>query len=107
MTQSIRMCPVCNDITQIGYGKKTCSSECGRAWVKMSKSEQRARLEWSLLSPAERIDRLKDEVSTNTDSDKPESSILDEPSIGKSGDFPESLKKLLTTSSDEKEGKEE
>lgn len=62
MPTLVRMCPVCEEIGQIGYGKKTCSSECGKKWVMMSKAEQKARLNEASLTDEDRVRRLRDEV---------------------------------------------
>lgn len=63
MPLSERICPVCMELGTIGYGKKTCSSECGRAWVKMSKAEQKTRLLQASKTPEDRANELLNQVT--------------------------------------------
>lgn len=79
MPSSYRKCPVCGDYGVIGYGKKTCSSECGRNWVKMSKAEQKVRMADSLLTPEERADRLRAEMTKGSQQFVDDYSENDEP----------------------------
>jgi len=59
----IKRCPVCLKLKTVGYGKKTCGSECGRAWTKMSNSEQEARLR--SVDEDSRVEDLKAQLFHN------------------------------------------
>ena len=53
-----RICPMCFEGSIIRYNHRTCSSECGRAWVKLSRAEQAARLKEAEERPSELLKQI-------------------------------------------------